>query len=203
MNIRYWLKHPELIGARISYRLWEMAHPGCPWLCPQTVAFLERYLSRSMSVLEFGSGRSTQWLAQRVGKLTSIEYDPAWYRRVRDQLQGVDTRTVSLRYIALDHPYSEPERETYDRLPQYVDVLDEFADRSLDVIIVDGHYRTTVLRHCAAKVKSGGILLVDDMNLWLPGGPPVPPEFVLVDQATNGIKWTGIWEARRATEARL
>ena len=196
MNIRYWLKHPELIRARVRYRLWEMAHPESPWLCPQTIAFLEERLRRSMSALEFGSGRSTLWLAKRVGKVTSIEYDQAWYRRVREQVQDLDRDAVSLRYVELDHPHAQPEQELYEQLPRYVAVLDDFEDHSLDMVIVDGHYRTTVLKHCGTKLKKGGLLLVDDVNLWFPADPPIPSGFVPVDRATNGIKWTGVWEAR-------
>jgi predicted O-methyltransferase YrrM len=172
-----------------------MTNPDRPWLCPQTITFLEKRLHRSMSALEFGSGRSTRWLAQRVGSITSVEYDQGWYQKVAGQLRDIDSLTVCLRYIALDHSHSEPEREHYESLPRYVAVLDEFPDHSLDLIVVDGHYRTTVLKHCGQKLKRGGLLLVDDVNLWTPGVPPVPPGFALVDRSSNGIKTTCVWEA--------
>lgn len=76
-----------------------------PWLSDGAVAFLEDFLSsrRNASVLEFGAGSSTVWLASRVGLLVSVEHDHEWHGVVTDRLKGcvhVDVRRRRRPYFA-------------------------------------------------------------------------------------------------------
>jgi hypothetical protein len=196
MNLRHWLTHPRALIDRLRYFLWEMANPDKPWLCPGTVRFCERHLCQSMRVLEFGSGRSTIWFARRVGQLTSVEHNRAWHRRVARHLAAAGIANVDYRFVPLDHPESEGERAAYDPLPAYVSVAEHFPDRSLDLVIADGHYRTHCVRRSVPKIKSGGYLLVDDVNRW-PSlrDLPVPDRWLVVDDSTNGLKRCVIWRA--------
>ena len=205
-NLGFWFRNPRLIPARIVYWLWERLNPDKPWLCPGTIRFCEHNLSNTMQGLEFGSGRSTAWLARRLGYLTSIEHSAAWHSQVRTDLQRQQIRNVDYQLIPLDHPEVEPERSAYDPLPTYVAILDSFADQSLDLVIVDGHYRTTCIRSCLPKLKPGGLLLVDDVDFWPSRTAlPVPLMWSLVDESSNGIKRTCIWrkpvEEQRAATA--
>jgi hypothetical protein len=195
LNPAYWLKHPQLILPRIRYWFWERRHPDAPWLSPGAVEFCERHLSRDMIGLEFGSGRSTAWFGQRLGWLTSVEHDEPWYQRVRRILQTRQCNNIDYRFVPLNHRLDEPEQERYDPLPAYVAVLSEFADASLDLVVVDGHYRTACIRRAPAKLKPGGMLLIDDVGLWRTNkGPPVPAEWPLLSLTSNGLKQTGIWQ---------
>jgi hypothetical protein len=193
-NAIYWLRHPQLIPARALYWVWERMNPDRPWLCPGTVRFCEGALTAAMTGVEFGSGRSTAWFARRLRHLTSVEHHPGWYSRVRDDLDRAGLSNVDYRLIPLDHLEGEPERERYDPVPAYVAVLDGFPDESLDVVVVDGHYRTTCIKRCLPKLKPGGLLLVDDLNLWPARGLiPVPGSWELVDESTNRLKRTCVW----------
>ncbi len=194
-NLLFWLKRPKSMLYRIKYWIWEKLNPNEPWLCPGTIEFCKKHLSTSMSVLEFGSGRSSAWFAQRVGKLTSIEHDANWGKLVKSQLEKKNIANVNLRLILLDHPLSEPEKEFYEICPSYVAILDEFADESLDFIIVDGHYRTNCARKCLSKIKPGGYLLIDDTNMWNSfDALSIPQDWSVVNQSTNGIKTAMIWQ---------
>ncbi|WP_242038984.1 O-methyltransferase [Anabaena lutea] len=179
----------------MRYWVWEKLHPDEPWMCPGTVEFCKKHLAASMSVLEFGSGRSSAWFARRVSKITSIESDKNWYKAVKNKLEKENIANVNLRLILLDHPVSEPEQDAYQICPSYVAVLDEFADESLDLVIVDGHYRTNCVRKCLKKIKAGGYLLVDDTNLWSSlDALSIPQDWKVIDQSTNGIKTAAIWQ---------
>lgn len=194
MRLLFWLARPRQLAARLRYWLWERAHPGAPWFCPGAVAVLEEYLDGSMSALEFGSGRSTAWLAQRVGRLTSVEHQVGWYGEVSVQLDAKGVADTDLRLVPLDHPESEPEWEQYDPVPRYVRVLDEFEDGSLDLIVVDGHYRTTCARAGLPKLKPGGLLMVDDSQWWESSRDlGVPDDWPVASHSTNGLKTTTIW----------
>lgn len=73
---------------------------------------------------------------------------------------------VGYRLVLLDHPELEPERERYESFPSYVRVPANFAHGMFDLIVVDGHYRTTCIRPSVPRVAPGGLLLVDDVDMW-------------------------------------
>ena len=182
--------------ARLRYRVWEVMNPDKPWLCPGTVAFCQSHLSTSMHALEFGSGRSTRWFATLVGHLTGVEHSRTWYEEVTRQLAEHEITNVDYRLVPLNHAESEPEQAAYSPVPDYVAVADGVPDGSLGLAIVDGHYRTNCVRHLVPKIASGGYLLVDDIDLWpTPESLPVPEDWRVVDDSTNGVKRCVIWQA--------
>jgi hypothetical protein len=194
-HLLFWLKKPKLLVYRMKYWLWEKSHPHEPWLCPGTVEFCQKNLSTSMSALEFGSGRSSVWFSQHVGQLTSIEHNSDWFKLVQTKLESAKVANVDLQLIPLNHPDSEPEKEFYEDLPSYVAVVNEFEDESLDLVIVDGHYRTNCARESLGKIKPGGYLLIDDTNMWSSfDALKIPENWEIVNQATNGIKTTIVWQ---------
>ena len=108
-------------------------------------------------------------------------------------LVGHDSSNVDYRFIPLDHPECAPEQPIYSPLPAYVAVVANCPDKSLDFVVVDGHYRTTCIAAVLSKIKPGGLLLVDDANRWPGDAPPVPCDWPEVSRTTNGIKFTVIW----------
>jgi len=197
MAILFWLVHPRSLAARVRYWWWERRNPDKPWLTPEAVAFLDARLTADMVGIEFGSGRSTAWFARKIGRLTSIEHHEGWYQQVNGQLADGGITNVDYRFLPLDHPESAPEQDSYDRMPRYVAAVDTFADGSLDFAVVDGHYRTTCIRALISKLKPGGLLLVDDANMWPGNQPPIPADWTELSRTTNGLKFTVIWEKPR------
>jgi hypothetical protein len=149
-----------------------------------------------MRGLEFGSGRSTTWFAARLEHLTSVEHNVAWYHKVAQRLTADGLSNVDYRHVPLQHPEAEAEQAPEQPVPAYVGVVDVFPDRSLDLVIVDGHYRNHCIRHSLPKIKSGGYLLVDDTNSWSSvQSIPTPGNWKVVDDSTNGLKRCIIWQA--------
>jgi predicted O-methyltransferase YrrM len=195
MNLRLWLTHPWALLLRLRYYVWEKMHPDYPWMCPGTVEFCAARLTKSMRVLEFGSGRSTTWFAQRVEHLTSVENRADWHGVISERLRTLQATNVDYRLIPLEHPEAEAEHAECEPMVAYVRVADEFADGSLDLVIVDGHYRNHCIRRVASKIKAGGYLLVDDVNFWEAVEQiPVPATWKIVDDSTNGLKRCIIWQ---------
>ena len=156
---------------------------------------LDRLLTSQMIGVEFGSGRSTHWFAKRLKSLISIEHHQAWHETVQKQLRDQSFFNVDYRLIQLNHRESDPELERYEPLPDYVKWLAESPDDSLDFVLVDGHYRTTCIRESLTKLKIGGLLLIDDVEMWYrTNGPPVPPSWECVDSSSNGLKTTKLWK---------
>jgi hypothetical protein len=194
MTIWHWVRRPRRAIARLCYWLWEKRNPDAPWLTPGAVRFCEAVLSPAMRAWEFGSGRSTSWFASRVGHLVSIEHDSAWYATVRERLTAAGVKNVDYRLIPLDHSRGEPERPTYDPLPRYIGTITAEPDASLALVVVDGHYRTNCVRESLPKIQPGGLLLIDDLNLWPRREDlPIPGDWPQVHESTNGLKRTGLW----------
>jgi SAM-dependent methyltransferase len=194
MNVRYWLSHPLGFVRRAWYFVYDKAHPEEPFLAPAAVRFLDARLPRDGAGLEWGSGRSTRWLARRLRHVVAVEHDPQWCETVSEQLEIAGLRNVDYRLIPLEHPVHEPTRPLYDPLPRYVSFVDEFPDQHFDFIEVDGHYRQACVLAGLSKLKVGGLLLIDDTN-WLPIEQwGVPSTFLLVHQSVKINTVTSIWE---------
>ena len=153
---------PVYLWSRFKDKLHQRLHPDEPWLTPAAVEILHGYLNPDMSGLEFGSGRSTAWFAQSLGKLTSVEHSAKWYDLVKDQLRiaGITNVTYLLRR-------GNPETE-------YLDVADSIDDNSLDFILVDGIDRGACVIRSLSKLKHGGLLVIDDVHRYLPSRSRAP-----------------------------
>ncbi|MCF8469393.1 MAG: class I SAM-dependent methyltransferase [Parvibaculum sp.] len=147
-SVRYFMDRSRL-------RRWERKNPGCPWFTPPAVEILESWIKPTDTVLEYGSGRSTVWLAKHAQKVVSVEQSPEWFQIVKDRLvaAGVESK-VDLRLIS-----------DVDAMEEYSGVARAFADAHFDIVIVDGHFRRECIIASRAKVKPGGMLIYDDSQV--------------------------------------
>jgi hypothetical protein len=158
---------PRYIRDRLALWGWERAHPDDPWLTATSIEFLGQWLGRNDRGLECGSGRSTSWFARRIEALTSLEHDRAWFDRVQASLarQGLAGRVDY-------HLYPDGESERDDS--EYVRHISNLEDASLDFALIDGVARDHCANACISKLKRGGLLIVDNINWYLPHKPPSP-----------------------------
>ncbi len=204
------LSHWSLRYARDKAKaaLYAWRHPRVPWLTRQAVGCLTQHLGPSQAGFEWGSGRSTAWLADRIRSLTSVESDPTWFARVQKLLRAKDIRNVALHFLDADSP-------------QYVALIDEEVDQSLDFVLVDGvsERRDSCALAAVPKVRPGGLLIVDDVHRYLPsdsvaphalapGDNPLTPtweEFASrvadwpLHWTTDGVRDTAIWRCPEET----
>jgi len=194
MELSEIVRQPIYVFRRILYKLYEITHPDEPWISPKAVTFCARHLNKEQIGLEWGSGRSTAWFGARLKSLLSIEFDEAWHSRVVTVLQNQGLKNVECRYIFLEHSIDEPTKSEYENPPAYVRIAEEFEDKSLDFVVVDGHYRQACILAVLKKIKSGGLLLVDNTN-WLPIEKwGVPDNWPVVHQSSNVMTQTTIWQ---------
>jgi hypothetical protein len=57
-----------------------------PWITPESMAWLDCYLTKSMSAIEFGCGGSTIFLAQRCDHVISMDNNKSWTVKTRQAL---------------------------------------------------------------------------------------------------------------------
>ncbi len=153
--------------------------PPVPWITYDARRFLDSVLSGDMVGFEYGSGGSTLYLSSRLKHLTSVEHDKIWYEKVSryiksKKIKNVDYRLVEPAYIGettLD--YSDPDSfasinsskgKIYEGMifKDYVGVLEEFPESSLDFILIDGRARPSCIQLALRKIKKDGIICVDN-----------------------------------------
>jgi predicted O-methyltransferase YrrM len=193
---------PRYILDRVSLGVWERLNPELPWLTAESIRLLSGMLRPTDRALEWGSGRSTRWFADRVGELTSVESDPEWYGRVKDTLAG----RSNVRYLYKECPGGAPEALA----AEYANVADSFADESLDFVLVDGQVRDRCALKAIPKIRPGGMLVVDNINWFWPRPSHSPSTAKSWDSATKWREvadvleaWRSIWTSSGVTDTAI
>lgn len=197
-NVPKYLSKPGFYARKLAYKLYELQHPDEPWIAPQTVRFCERTLTREMRGFEWGSGRSTLWWAKHLAAIHSIDHDPAWFERVRQQIAASGLTNVTYELFEPDHPLDHHTVPVYEVKPRYVAAIERHPDASLDLVVVDGHYRQACVLAALPKIKPGRFLLIDnsDWVSWEEWGVPLDWERVNHERWAMGE--TSVWRKPEA-----
>ena len=144
--------------------IYERINPDSPWLTRAMVEILNEWLKPSDIGLEWGSGRSTDWFAIRVAHLISVEHNPEWSEIVKEKLctRGLIHR-VDYKFL--------PDGKEGKRDSDYVNVAQSIKPNTLDFCLIDGVSRDHCALACLEKLKPGGILIIDNVNWYIPRNP--------------------------------
>ena len=159
---------PQYLRYRLQAAIRAALRPEEPSLTPQAVRELDRRLTHDMVGVEWGSGNTTRFFARRTRHLTSFETDTSYYHWVAGTLRAEGLDNVDYRLIPHDFEDEDDEEEMH-RNPVVV-AADPFADESFDYALIDSAPRGCLSRRVAAKIKPGGLLILDNANWYLP--PP-------------------------------
>ena len=122
-----------------------------PWLPFRVIERLERELTPTSRVFEYGGGGSTLWFADHCGEVVTVEHDDDWYRLLAE-------RTASLEHVTIFH------RGATDGYAEYVPAIQGYPDDHFDVVVVDGRERVRCFAASLTKVRPGGLVVLDDTN---------------------------------------
>ena len=115
-----------------------------PWFTYSAIDFLKDRLNLNLNIMEFGSGNSTLFFAERVKKVYSLEHDKIWIQKIYSKLpQNVELNSTSSA-SAEDYLHPVVEREKYD------------------IIIVDGLFRNECIKAGLNCISDVGIIILDD-----------------------------------------
>jgi SAM-dependent methyltransferase len=159
---------PRYLRYRLQAAIRAALRPEEPSLTPQAVRELDRRLTRDMVGVEWGSGNTTRFFARRTRHLTSFETDTSYYDWVAGTLRAEGLENVDYRLIPHDFEGEDDEEEMHRNA--VVVAADQFADESFDYALIDSAPRGCLSRRIAAKIKPGGLLILDNANWYLP--PP-------------------------------
>src|SRR5215471_5603901 len=154
--------HPRYIPRCVTHNLLNGKTPldlELPWFSYAAIDFLEQFVQPQMTVCEYGSGGSTMFFAKRTRSVFSIEDNQKWFDLVSKRLEQSGLRNVTLTL----HPFDFKNPAGFED-SGYLNAL---PDDLFDVIVVDGseewtQVRPICFRKAEARVKTGGIIVVDD-----------------------------------------
>ncbi len=151
--------------SRLAWSSYQRRNPDAPWLTQQMIEFLKGYLKPTDVFVEFGSGRSTAWLARRVGRMISIEHHAEWHKEITGVL--FQQKITNTQYIC-----------TADDPGSYIAAADAtLAGVKPDLILIDGIHREHCAEWALRVIKPGGVILIDNVNWFLPWETFSPPKF--------------------------
>ena len=142
--IRDWFSKPEPKTVP-----WPLAE-GKPWMCRPAVEQLEKLVVPGMRILEWGSGGSTVFCAERGAEVICIEHDASWVKLLKSELAR---RKLS----------AQVNINQIDLAANYVDIVDQLAG-NFDLVIVDGRRRIECVSKAHNRVVPGGWLVLDDSD---------------------------------------
>ncbi len=151
---------------------------GRPWITFSAVAYLSKYLKPGMTTFEYGSGGSTIYLIRRGAVLHTVETDPVWIEAVKKQIGDV---AADRWFPCLIEPENTPRSVLFDpgdpgaycsgssdyrgcTFRAYSEEILKFPDGYFDLILIDGRARPSCLFFARSKVKSGGLILMDNTD---------------------------------------
>ncbi len=186
--IDHWLSSVQVLvsPARRREARFQREHPDVPWFAQESIPYIESLLKPDFIGFEWGCGRSTIWFAKKISHLTSVEGRKSWFENVKKMLkeQNLEKKAdLHLAEITSEYEFDKKEIE------RYASHIDSFGDKTLDIIIVDGHVRVLCLHHALSKIKPGGILILDNADL----AEFKPLHFSLKNVESKTFS-NGIWE---------
>jgi len=171
---------PHYIYSRLAIIFYEIRNTEHPWLTADAIRIMSELIRPNDIGVEFGSGRSTIWLAYRLKKLTSIEHNTEWYERISKRLFLLQFKST------VDYRLCKSSDE-------YIQQVKSFDDESLDFCLVDGH-NSEVRGYCALsilpKIKKGGVIVVDNINRFLPNDSTCSPNSRRSHEGCFNATWT-------------
>jgi len=172
MTFKYWKYRVLRPLLKVYNRILKTgSSQNTPWLSPACIAILDKTLSTQMNGLEYGSGRSTIFFAQRLGNLTSIEHDKSWFDKISKDLQEMGIKNVD--YILVPPAQSESKKNLEIRFKKdfdsenqnyqsYYKHVQDYPDEYFDFVIIDGRARVECTQRAIPKIKKGGMLIIDN-----------------------------------------
>lgn len=137
---------PRLLATRGRGNL----HLRLPWLPFRLIDELQAVVGPGTRVFEFGGGGSTLWLLDRGADVVTVEHDQRW-------AEHLSLATGGERFTLL-------QRSAADDFTAYVSAMDAYPDDWFDIIVVDGRERARCIAAATAKLRRGGLLIVDDAD---------------------------------------
>ena len=142
-----------------------------PWLTYPAIDWLEQWPLENAKVFEWGCGGSTLYFLNRDATVTSVEHVSDWADAVQSKAREIKRDRLEIRCRSLpdsEQAVSSPEISkptiSSPTASSYESAIEDYADDSFDLILIDGRRRIACLRSAIPKVAPGGVIILDNAD---------------------------------------
>lgn len=149
-----------------------------PWITFNAIEFIEKRLSSESKVFEFGGGGSTLFFLKHNATVFTVEHDEGWFKKLDETVKekkytkwtGFFIKAESGLYVTepeISNPLHYATSDEFYKnthFKNYSSKIDEFANETFDVVLVDGRSRVSCIYHSISKIKKNGLLVLDNSD---------------------------------------
>lgn len=142
-----------------------MAHPHAHFL-PNDRQMFYKYLDKANSYFEFGAGGSTYqaYIRKNIKHIYSVESDKLWHDKVKAQCPDKKKAThILIDFKPLPNTWGHPTSTTPKHVQQrYSNVIIDLKVSPIDLLLIDGRFRTACCLKSLQVIDEKSILIFDD-----------------------------------------
>ena len=149
-----------------------------PWITFEVIDFLNKQITPSFKIFEYGGGGSTLFFLKRAAQVVTVEHDDAWFAKLSDEInkRGMNHWKGELIKaqegdLVSEPKIAEPDHFTSEDLPSkgknykaYAEAIAAYNDNYFDLVMVDGRARPSCIKQSIPKIKPGGLLVLDNSD---------------------------------------
>lgn len=145
-----------------------------PWLTFRATTYLSAHTNPGYKVFEYGGGGSTLFFLSRGAYVTTTEHDQGWFELLGKKIGASRFWAGALVLPVLRNPpsacdpsdpfsFGTSDEQLKDfEFTKYVQSIRAHPDAEFDIVCVDGRSRPACIALSRAKVKRGGLLILDN-----------------------------------------
>lgn len=149
-----------------------------PWITFEAIDYLKNNIHLDSKVFEYGGGGSTLFFVKRSKEVVTVEHNKEWFSILSNIMKKKEYKNWKGDFIEAqtgnyienpdkanpDHYSSDDEDSKHQHYYNYASAIDRFTDNYFDVILIDGRSRSSCIKHALPKLKSGGLLVLDNSD---------------------------------------
>ena len=136
-----------------------------PHMSHDDMLMFYRYLTKSKSYFEFGSGGSTYQasIRENIQRIISIESDSEWHAKLMSLIKNPVVQLVYCDIKTIPNTWGHPGAgSTIDDWRKYSGAIQKYGDKTVDLILIDGRFRVACCLKCFDIISDSCLIAFDD-----------------------------------------
>ena len=136
-----------------------------PHMSRDDMLMFYRYLAKSKSYFEFGSGGSTYQasIRENIQRIVSVESDFEWHTKLTSIIKNPCVQFVHCDIKTVPNNWGHPGAgSTIDEWRKYSGAIQTFGDTGIDFILIDGRFRVACCLKCFDLMSDSCLIAFDD-----------------------------------------
>jgi protein O-GlcNAc transferase len=136
-----------------------------PHMSRDDMLMFYRYLAKSKSYFEFGSGGSTYQASIRENnkRIVSVESDFEWHTKLKSLIKNPLVQFIYCDIKTVPNTWGNPgEGSTVEDWRKYSGAIQTYGDKEIDLILIDGRFRVACCLNCFDVISDTCLIAFDD-----------------------------------------